>query len=61
MIPLDALALRERALQASRGEPVAAYPFNLVEVLDSSEQALRRVVAAGWVRAMERLPHLVGK
>jgi hypothetical protein len=60
MIPLDALALRERALQASRGEAVA-YPINLVEVLDASEQALRRVVAVGWLRALERLPRLAGK
>jgi hypothetical protein len=58
MIPLDVLAHRERILQASRGEPTA-HPFSLVEVLDSSEQALRRVVAAGWCRTLERLPHLV--
>jgi hypothetical protein len=62
MIPLDALALahRERALQASRGEP-APNPVNLVEVLDSSEQALRRVAAAGWLRTLERLPRLVDR
>ncbi|HUQ61317.1 hypothetical protein [Lentzea sp.] len=62
MIPLDALALayREGALQASRGEP-AAYPFSLVEAFDSSEQALRRVVAVGWLRALERFPQLTGK
>ena len=60
MIPLDALAHRERALQASRGEPVA-YPFSLVEALDSSEQALRRVAAAGWLRALERLPRLIDR
>ena len=60
MIPLDALAHRERALQASRGEPVA-YPINLVEVLDSSEQALRRVAAVGWLRTLERLPRLLDR
>ena len=60
MIPLDALAHRERALQASRGEPVA-YPVNLVEVFDSSEQALRRVAAAGWLRTLERLPRLIDR
>ncbi|MFS8098389.1 hypothetical protein LFM09_14740 [Lentzea alba] len=60
MIPLDALAHRERALQASRGEPVA-YPFSLVEALDSSEQALRRVVAASWLRTVERLPRLIDR
>ncbi|MFD9704123.1 hypothetical protein [Lentzea sp. NPDC059081] len=59
MIPLDALAHRE-ILRASREEP-SAHPFSLVEVLDSSEQALRRVVAAGWLRALERLPQLTGK
>ena len=60
MIPLDALAHRERALQASRGEPVV-YPINLVEVLDSSEQALRRVAAVGWLRTLERLPQLIDR
>lgn len=60
MIPLDALAHRERAIQASRGEPVA-YPVNLVEVLDSSEQALRRVVAVSWLRTLERLPQLIDR
>ncbi|MGW6448671.1 hypothetical protein [Lentzea sp. NPDC055074] len=60
MIPLDALAHRERAIQASRGEPLA-YPFSLVEALDSSEQALRRVAAVSWLRTLERLPHLVDK
>lgn len=60
MIPLDALAHRERALQASRGEPTA-YPFSLVEALDSSEQALRRVAAVGWLRTLERFPRLVDK
>jgi hypothetical protein len=60
MIPLDALAHRERALQASRGEPVT-YPFNLVEAFDSSEQALRRVAAVSWVRTLERLPRLLDK
>ena len=61
MIPLDALALRERALQASRGEPLVAYPINLVEVLDASELSFRRVVAVGWLRACERFPRLSGK
>jgi len=60
MIPLDALAHRERALQASRGEP-AAHPVNLVEVLDASEQALRRVAAVGWLRTLERLPRLIDR
>jgi hypothetical protein len=60
MIPLDALAHRERILQASRGEPTAQ-PFSLVEALDSSEQALRRAVAVGWVRTLERFPRLAGK
>ncbi|SDG90641.1 hypothetical protein SAMN05216553_11349 [Lentzea fradiae] len=60
MIPLDALAHRERALQASRGEP-AVYPFSLAEVLDSSEQALRRVAAVGWLRTLERFPQLTAK
>ena len=60
MIPLDALAHRERALQATRGEPTA-HSFSLVEVLDSSEQALRRVAAAGWLRAVERIPGLVDR
>lgn len=60
MIPLDALAYRERALQASRGEPVA-YPFSLVEALDASEQSLRRVAAVCWMRTLERLPHLADK
>ncbi|WP_154697468.1 hypothetical protein [Lentzea guizhouensis] len=60
MIPLDALAHRERALAASRGVPVA-YPFSLVEALDMSEQALRRVAAVSWLRTLERLPHLADK
>jgi len=60
MIPLDALAHRERALAASRGVPVA-YPFSLAEALDMSEQALRRVAAVGWLRTLERLPHLADK
>jgi len=60
MIPLDALAHRERILQASRGEPTARR-FSLVEALDSSEQAVRRVAAVGWVRTLERLPRLAGK
>lgn len=61
MIPLDALAARERAVQASRGEPLAAYPFNLVEVLDASELSLRRVAAVSWMRVLERFPRLSGK
>ena len=61
MIPLDALAARERAVQASRGEPLAAYPISLVEVLDSSELSLRRVAAVCWMRALERFPRLSGK
>jgi hypothetical protein len=36
-----------------------AYPINLVEVLDASEQALRRIVAVGWLRILERFPQLV--
>ncbi|MEU7480655.1 hypothetical protein AB0A63_32090 [Lentzea sp. NPDC042327] len=60
MIPLDALAHRERALAASRGVPVA-YPFSLVEALDMSEQALRRVAAVGWLRTLERFPRLADK
>ncbi|SEQ44020.1 hypothetical protein SAMN05216188_10346 [Lentzea xinjiangensis] len=60
MIPLDALAHRERALLASRGEPTT-YSFSLVEALDSSEQALRRVAAVAWLRTLERLPGLVDK
>lgn len=60
MIPLDALAHREIALHASRGVPVL-YPFNLAEVLDSSEQALRRVAAVGWLRTLERFPQLTEK
>jgi len=59
MIPLDALAHRE-ILRASREEP-SAHPFSLVEALDSSEQALRRVAAVGWVRTLERFPRLAGK
>ncbi|USX51956.1 hypothetical protein [Lentzea sp. HUAS12] len=60
MIPLDVLAHRERVLQAQRGESLA-HQFSLVEALDSSEQALRRVAAAGWMRALERLPRLADK
>ncbi|KOV82059.1 hypothetical protein [Nocardia sp. NRRL S-836] len=59
-IPLDTSVHRERAFTASRGLPVA-YPFSLAEALDLSEQALRRVVAIGWLRTLERLPRLAEK
>ncbi|MFD4643567.1 hypothetical protein ACFWN2_40095 [Lentzea sp. NPDC058436] len=60
MIPLDVLAHRERVLQASRGESLE-HPFSLVEALDSSEQALRRVAAVSWMRTCERFPRLADK